>query len=93
MPETRAPLLSLDDALARLVAGAVAARIVDVESVPTIDALGRVLGADVASAIDVPPADNTSMDGYAVRVADVPQAGQVLPICQRIPAGIVGAPL
>jgi molybdopterin molybdotransferase len=93
MPDLRAPLLSLDDALARLVAGAAAARIGDVQVVPTIEALGRVLGADVVSAIDVPPADNTSMDGYALRVADLPQAGQVLRVSQRIPAGVVGAAL
>ena len=86
-------MLSLDEALTRLVAGAAAARIADVEQVPTFDALGRVLAADVVSAIDVPPADNSSMDGYAVRVADVPRAGTVLPVGQRIPAGVVGAPL
>ncbi len=43
--------------------------------------------------IDVPPADNTSMDGYAVRAADVPEPGTVLPVSQRIPAGVVGQPL
>jgi molybdopterin molybdotransferase len=63
------------------------------ETVSTFDALGRVLAADVRSALDVPPADNTSMDGYAVRAADVPAAGTVLPVSQRIPAGVVGAPL
>jgi molybdopterin molybdotransferase len=47
----------------------------------------------VVSALDVPPADNTSMDGYAMRAADVPAAGTVLPVSQRIPAGVVGAPL
>ena len=61
--------------------------------VSTFDALGRVLACGVSSAIDVPPADNTSMDGYALRCADVPAAGSVLPISQRIPAGVVGAPL
>jgi len=92
MPEAP-PLLSLDEALARLLAGAAAARIADVDTVSTFGALGRVLAADVVSAIDVPPADNTSMDGYAVRMADVLQAGQVLPVGQRIPAGVVGVPL
>jgi len=72
---------------------AAAARSADVEAVATVDALGRVLAADVVSAIDVPPADNTSMDGYAVRVADVAQAGHLLRISQRIPAGVVGAAL
>ena len=52
-----------------------------------------MLGEDVRSGLDVPPADNTSMDGYAMRCADVPAAGTVLPVSQRIPAGVVGAPL
>src|SRR5450432_1161176 len=63
------------------------------EQLSTFDALGRVLAADVRSLIEVPPADNSAMDGYALRVADVPAAGTVLPISQRIPAGFVGAPL
>ncbi len=92
MPEPR-PLLSLDAALARLIEGASAARITDVETIATFDALGRVLAQDVVSLIDVPPQDNTSMDGYALRVADVRQRGTVLPLSQRIAAGHVGAPL
>src|SRR5688572_24393002 len=93
MPRPDSPLLSLDDALARLVAGARAAQITETESVSTFDALGRVLAQDLASLIDVPPQDNSSMDGYALRTADVPVAGTVLPVSQRIPAGQVGAPL
>ena len=84
-------LLSLDEALARLLA--VVQPLGAVETVSTFDALGRVLAADVASLLDVPPADNTSMDGYALRAADVSAAGTVLPVSQRIPAGVVGAPL
>ena len=86
-------LLTLDEALARLIDGARAARITDTETVSTFDALGRVLAQDVHSLIDVPPQDNTSMDGYALRAADVPTAGTVLPVSQRIAAGHVGAPL
>ena len=52
-----------------------------------------MLAHEVRSALDVPPADNTSMDGYAVRAADVPVAGTSLPVSQRIPAGVVGGPL
>ncbi|WP_119291937.1 gephyrin-like molybdotransferase Glp [Azohydromonas sediminis] len=89
----RPPLLSLDEALARLAAGAAAARIAETETVSTFDALGRVLAADVVSAIDVPPADNTSMDGYALRAADAQSADVVLPVAQRIAAGHVGQPL
>jgi molybdopterin molybdotransferase len=86
-------LLTLDEALARLVQGAQAARITDTDTVSTFDALGRVLAQDVISLIDVPPQDNTSMDGYALRAADVPAAGTVLPLSQRIAAGHVGAAL
>ena len=89
----RPPMLSLDEALARLAAGAAAARIADTETVSTFDALGRVLAAEVVSAIDVPPADNTSMDGYALRAADAASPDAVLPVAQRIAAGHVGAPL
>jgi len=87
------PLLSLDDALARLVAGSLPHAIQQADSVNTFDALGRVLAADVLSALDVPPADNTSMDGYVLHADDVPAAGTVLPVSQRIPAGVPGQPL
>ena len=58
----RPPMLSLDDALARLVARAAARAIAQTETVSTFDALGRVLAADVRSLLDVPPEDN-SVDG------------------------------
>ena len=54
---------------------------------------GRVLAAPVTSTLRVPPADNTSMDGYAMRAADVPAEGTRLPVSQRIPAGHVGTEL
>ena len=84
-------MLTLDDALSRLL-GAVAP-LADVENLSTFDALGRVLRTDVHSTLDVPPQDNTSMDGYALRAADVPAVGALLPVSQRIPAGVVGQPL
>ena len=87
------PLLSLDDALARLVRGAAAHVIGEREELSTFDALGRVLAHDLHSALDVPPQDNSSMDGYAMRAMDVPAAGTLLPVSQRIPAGVVGAAL
>jgi molybdopterin molybdotransferase len=92
MKDTR-PLLSLDEALALLVAGAANHTIQQTESVSTFDGLGRVLAADVLSMLNVPPEDNTSMDGYALRSADVPARGTVLPVSQRIPAGVVGSEL
>ncbi len=55
--------------------------------------LGRVLAADIVSAIDVPPADNSAMDGYALRRADWIGADHALEISQRITAGKAPAPL
>jgi molybdopterin molybdotransferase len=84
-------MLTLDEALARLLSAT--RPLAETESVSTFDALGRVLAEDVRSALDVPPADNTSMDGYALSCADVRAAGTLLPVSQRIPAGVVGRAL
>jgi molybdopterin molybdotransferase len=56
-------------------------------------ALGRVLAEDVLSLVDVPPLNNTSMDGYAVRTEDIAAPGALLVVAQRIPAGSIGKPL
>ena len=91
MTPPRAPLMPLDDALARLLAQALP--LPGVDTMRTFDADGRVLAHDLVSALQVPPLDNSAMDGYALRCADVPQPGTVLPVSQRIPAGRVGTPL
>ncbi|MGM9489343.1 molybdopterin molybdotransferase MoeA [Ideonella sp. YS5] len=88
----RPPLMPLDEALARLVQVAGERRLKDRERVPTAQALGRVLAEPIQSLLDVPPADNSSMDGYALRLADL-AAGRPLPVSQRIAAGSVGVPL
>ena len=85
MNAPRAPLLSLDDALARLLANV--QPLGRTEAVATFDADGRVLAEDVISELQVPAFDNSAMDGYAVRSADIPEAGAVLQVTQRIPAG------
>ena len=61
--------MSLDDALDRLLAQV--EPLPRIESVSTFEADGRVLAADLVSALQVPPQDNSSMDGYALRAADV----------------------
>jgi molybdopterin molybdotransferase len=81
-------MLDFEDALARLLAGAEPLR--ETEDVATQSAAGRVLAQALRSTLDVPPLDNTSMDGYAVRCADIPVAGTQLKVAQRIPAGSVG---
>jgi molybdopterin molybdotransferase len=88
----RPPLLSLDEALERLLQGAAGHAIAQTETISTFHGLGRVLAAEVRSAIDVPDSDNSAMDGYALRAADA-AAGALLLVAQRIPAGSVGQPL
>jgi molybdopterin molybdotransferase len=91
-PPGRSPLISADDALARLLAAVAPGG--RVEAVPTPEAWGRVLARDVVSAVNVPPEDNSAMDGYAIRLADLVQgAGTLLPVSQRIAAGRPGQPL
>jgi molybdopterin molybdotransferase len=82
------PMLSVREALDTLLAAA--RPVADVERVPTLEANGRVLAEDQSSTIAVPSADNTSMDGYAVRALDCVNGGAVLRVAQRIPAGHVG---
>ncbi|MDR3368780.1 gephyrin-like molybdotransferase Glp [Rhodoferax sp.] len=86
----RAPLKSLDEALTELLGHATP--LAGTEQVSTFDADGRVLAQDVTSALQVPPQDNSAMDGYAVRCADL-TAGVALPVSQRIPAGSSGSVL
>jgi molybdopterin molybdotransferase len=86
-----AGLRSVEEALALLLSHA--RPVADVETVPLETALGRVLAAPVASAIDVPAWDNSAMDGYALRAADLTGATPRLPVSQRIAAGAAGRPL
>jgi molybdopterin molybdotransferase len=57
------------------------------ETVKLRACLGRVLASDIVSAINVPPADNSAMDGYALRREDWPGPDHALEISQRIAAG------
>lgn len=90
------PLMSLDDALAHLLAHArpLADTKTATEYVSTMNADGRVLAHGLVSALHVPPHDNSSMDGYAVRCAELGAASVVqpvvLPVSQRIAAGQSG---
>lgn len=91
MTDKRPPLRPLDDALAALLANA--QPLAQVESVATFDADGRVLAEDLVSPLQVPPQDNSSMDGYAVRRAEIADEGVPLAVSQRIPAGSAAQPL
>ncbi len=94
MTQARAPqkpLMPLDAALAELL-GQVST-LAGIEQVSTFEADGRVLAQNMLSSLHVPPQDNSSMDGYAMRCADLTATGTVLQVSQRIPAGSVGTAL
>lgn len=82
------PLLPVAEAVARVLA--LVRPVSDVIELPLLEALGLVLASDVISPLDVPPLDNSAMDGYALRAHE---AHQALPVSQRIPAGTVGTAL
>ena len=70
-----------------------ARRVEQSEVVALSDGLGRVLAETVSSGVTMPPWDNSAMDGYAVNSADLSLEHMSLPVSQRIPAGVQGAPL
>lgn len=79
---------TVQEASARILANV---RPLETERVPLREALGRVLAEDVLSPIDLPPWDNSSMDGYAVRAADVAtvagSSSVTLPVLETVRAG------
>ncbi len=90
--DTKQKLMPVDQALALLLDNATLPT--ETETVALIDAGGRILAEDICSTLNVPPADNSAMDGYAVRSCDFANVEKYsLPISQRICAGSVGTKL
>ena len=92
--DVRQILMPLAEALSSLEARATS--VTTNEKVSLNEALGRVLAEDISSTINVPPADNSAMDGYAVRASDLSKnennETQFI-VSQRICAGETGEPL
>jgi molybdopterin molybdotransferase len=84
-------MLSFEEARNALLAAARPTR--KTECVALLQATGRVLAQDVIATLDVPPADNSAMDGYAFRLSELVASDAALPVSQRIPAGAPPAPL
>ena len=81
-PHQGEPMLSVEEALERLLAAA--GDPLPAEDVPLGNALDRVLAESIHCAVDLPPWDNSSMDGFAVRAGDVAGATPELPIRLRV---------
>jgi molybdopterin molybdotransferase len=78
-------MLTFDEARQQLL-GTIAQSAADTEMIPVGQALGRILADDIAALCDVPPQNNSAMDGFAVRCADIPD-NATLPVSQKIFAG------
>ena len=74
-------MISVDEALERILSYV---NTLEVEDQPILAALGQVTGEDIASDIDIPPLDNTAMDGYAVRSRDTRGASHDSPVSLRV---------
>ena len=81
-------MLSVAEAVARIIGDLSA---LDVERVPLLDALGRVLAADVRAAYTLPACDNSAMDGYAVRASELAgatvEAPRIFRVIETVAAG------
>jgi len=84
------PLLTLD--AARAMIAAQVRRIEGTERVGLLAADGRVLAADLVAPVDLPPFDNSAVDGYAVQLAGLEKGGR-LPVSGRLAAGEPAQPL
>ena len=71
----------------------VASTMVDTYPLAVTDCLGCVLGQEISSSMDVPPASNSAMDGYTFCHADAVAMNFKLTLSQRIPAGVEPSPL
>jgi len=74
-------MISVDEALAYILKHF---KPLEPETVPLFDALDRVLTQDIVSDINIPPFNNSAMDGYAVRADDVVKASKEHPITLRV---------
>lgn len=77
-------LKPLDEVIERL--KAFASPQSNIETLPLIEAHDRILAEDLRSRINVPPADNSAVDGYALHIEDL-EEGKIFEVSQRIPAG------
>jgi molybdopterin molybdotransferase len=81
-------MISVDEALNRILTRV---PVLGLEKVSIISSLGRVIGEDILTPRDIPPLDNSAMDGYAVRSADIKGASRENPmslkVIEELPAG------
>jgi molybdopterin molybdotransferase len=83
-------MISVDQALEKVLEHV---DILEAEESPILDCLGQVLAEDIFSDIDIPPLDNSAMDGYAVRSVDTcgasPESPRILRVIGAVAAGAI----
>jgi len=83
-------VISVEQALEKILAGV---GLLEAEESLILDCLGQVLAEDILSGINVPPLDNTAMDGYAVRARDTigasPDSPRILSVVDMVAAGSI----
>ncbi|MBI4317217.1 MAG: molybdopterin molybdotransferase MoeA [Chloroflexi bacterium] len=76
-------MISVEEALGRILSFV---SVLEPETKPILDALGQVTAEDIYSDFDIPPLDNSAMDGYAVRAEDTHGASHSNPVRLRVVA-------
>ena len=83
-------MLSVEEALERILESV---HVLEPEESPLLDALGQVLAEDAVSEYDIPPLDNSAMDGYAVRAIDIVGASKDTPVTLRVIGSVAAGEL
>ena len=83
-------MLSVEEALARILGHF---RVLEDEEIPLLDALGQVLAEDVVSKYDIPPLDNSAMDGYAIVASSVKDASPESPVVLSVVGAVAAGEL
>lgn len=83
-------MLSVEDALERILDHF---HVLDAEEVSLLEALGQVLAEDTVSLHDIPPLDNSAMDGYAVQASSIHNASEDSPVTLRVVGSVAAGEL
>ena len=83
-------MLSVEEALERILAHF---HILESEERPLLEALGQVLSEDATARHDIPPLDNSAMDGYAIQAASVADASESSPVILKVVGAVAAGQL
>ena len=83
-------MLSVEEALERILAHF---HVLESEERPLLDALGQVLAEDATARRDIPPLDNSAMDGYAIQAASVVGASENSPVMLKVVGAVAAGQL